>query len=171
MVAVVWAVVLSPVTAADDVALQEKVVAPIVEVIGSATLFPLQMVTAFALEMLGLGLTVTVNVCGNPVQPFAEGVMVYSTSWLMVEVLTSTSLMEEVFCAAVVSPVTLLLSAALQLKVEEATLAVRGRPVTLTVCPLQMVMAFALVTAGAGFIVTVTVCGVPEQPLNVGVTV
>lgn len=49
-------------------------------------------------------------------------------------------------------------------------LLVRG---ILTVCPEQIVAVLALVIAGVGFTVTVTVCAAPVQlpPLDVGVTV
>ena len=74
-----------------------------------------------------------------------------------------------VLCAVKLSPVVLVLSAAIQLKLD-ATLLVNG---ILTVPPLQIVAVLALVIAGVGFTVTVTVCAVPAQlpPVEVGVTV
>ena len=75
----------------------------------------------------------------------------------------------EVLCALVLSPVVFALSDAIQLK-PEATSAVNG---ILTVPPLQIVAEDALVIAGVGFTVTVTVCALPVHPppLDVGVTV
>jgi hypothetical protein len=72
-------------------------------------------------------------------------------------------------CDVVLSPVVFALSDAIHVK-DEATFAVRGM---LTVPPLQMVAEFALVIAGVGFTVTVTVCAAPAQlpPVEVGVTV
>ena len=74
-----------------------------------------------------------------------------------------------VACVVKLSPVVFTLSAASHVNVE-AMLLVNG---TLTVAPLQIVAVLALVIAGVGFTVTVTVCGVPAQlpPVEVGVTV
>ena len=74
-----------------------------------------------------------------------------------------------VLCEVVLSPVVLVLSAAIHVN-EEATLLVNG---IFTVPPLQIVAALALVMAGVGFTVTVTVCPAPAQlpAVEVGVTV
>ena len=79
------------------------------------------------------------------------------------------SLMAEVLCAVVLSPVVLALLAATHVNVE-ATFAVKGM---FTLAPLQMVAVDALVITGVGFTVTVTVCEAPAQlpALEVGVTV
>ena len=71
--------------------------------------------------------------------------------------------------AVVLSPVTLVLSVAIH-ENEEATLEVSG---ILTAFPEQMVAVEALVIAGVGFTLTVTVCAVPghEPEVEVGVTV
>ena len=72
-------------------------------------------------------------------------------------------------CAVILSPVVLRLFAAIHEKVEVLL------PVNtmLTVPPLQMVTLVGLVIVGLGFTVTLTVCGVPAQPLgfDVGVIV
>lgn len=75
----------------------------------------------------------------------------------------------ELLWEVVLSPVVFGLFVAIQVY-DEATLLVSGM---LTVFPLQMVAVDALVIAGVGFTVTVTVCGVPAQPpaVAVGVTV
>lgn len=70
-------------------------------------------------------------------------------------------------CNEVLSPLVFALSPAIHVK-PEAMFAVSG---ILTVPPLQMVAELALVIAGAGFTVTVTVCGVPGQLPALGVTV
>mgnify|MGYP003348687089 CR=1 FL=1 len=72
-------------------------------------------------------------------------------------------------CAVVLSPVTFTLSVASQEK-EDATLEVSA---ILTAFPLHTVAEEALVIAGVGFTVTVTVCAVPghEPDVEVGVTV
>jgi hypothetical protein len=69
----------------------------------------------------------------------------------------------------VLSPVVFVLSAAIHVKVE-ATLAVKAM---LKEFPLQMVADEALVIAGFGLTVMVTVCDVPAQvpTVDVGVTV
>ena len=74
-----------------------------------------------------------------------------------------------VLCSVVLSPVVFALSAAIHVYVE-ATLLVNGM---LTVSPLHIVAELALVIAGVGFTVTMTVCPAPKQlpPLEVGVTV
>jgi hypothetical protein len=64
--------------------------------------------------------------------------------------------------------VTFVLSAATQLNVDPATLAVNPK---LRAVPEQTFPVVALVITGIGFTVTVTVCEVPEQPFKVGVTV
>ena len=72
-------------------------------------------------------------------------------------------------CAEVLSPLTLVLSVASHEK-DEATLEVSA---ILTAFPLHTVAEEALVIAGVGFTVTVTVCAVPghEPDVEVGVTV
>ena len=74
-----------------------------------------------------------------------------------------------VLCEVRLSPVVLVLSAAIHVNVD-ATLLVNG---ILTVPPLQIVAVLALVMAGVGFTVTVTVCPAPAQlpVVEVGVTV
>ena len=74
-----------------------------------------------------------------------------------------------VLCSVVLSPVVFALSAAIHVYVE-ATLLVNGM---LTVPPLHIVAELALVIAGVGFTVTLTVCPAPMQlpPIEVGVTV
>jgi len=74
-----------------------------------------------------------------------------------------------VLCSIVLSPVVFALSVAIHVYVE-ATLLVN---VILTVSPLHIVAELALVIAGVGFTVTLTVCSAPMQlpPLEVGVTV
>ena len=74
-----------------------------------------------------------------------------------------------VLCSVVLSPVVFALSVAIHVNVE-ATLLVNGM---LTVSPLQIVAELALVIAGVGFTITLTVCPTPMQlpPLEVGVTV
>lgn len=67
----------------------------------------------------------------------------------------------------VLSPVVLVLSAAIHVKVEP-TFDVNGM---LTVLPLQMVAVEALVITGTGFTVTVAVAEVPEHVPIVGVIV
>ena len=68
-------------------------------------------------------------------------------------------------CADVLSPVTLALSLANHEK-DEATLEMSAM---LTAFPLHTVAVEALVMAGVGFTVTVTVCAVPGQPFALGV--
>lgn len=82
---------------------------------------------------------------------------------------TIASLIVPVLCVVMLSPVVFGLLAAIQVNVEP-TLAVKG---IFTLAPLQMVAVDALVMAGVGFTVTVTVCDVPAQlpALEVGVTV
>ena len=72
-------------------------------------------------------------------------------------------------CSVVLSPVVLALSVAIHVYVD-ATLLVNGM---LTVPPLHIVAELALVIAGIGFTVTLTVCPAPMQlpALEVGVTV
>ena len=72
-------------------------------------------------------------------------------------------------CSVVLSPVVLALSVAIHVNVED-TLLVNGM---LTVPPLHIVAELALVIAGVGFTVTLTVCPAPMQlpALEVGVTV
>ena len=74
-----------------------------------------------------------------------------------------------VLCSVVLSPVVLALSVAIHVNVED-TLLVNGM---LTVPPLHIVAELALVIAGVGFTVTLTVCPAPMQlpPIEVGVTV
>ena len=74
-----------------------------------------------------------------------------------------------VLCSVVLSPVVLALSVAIHVNVED-TLLVNGM---LTVPPLHIVAELALVIAGVGFTVTLTVCPAPMQlpALEVGVTV
>ena len=74
-----------------------------------------------------------------------------------------------VLCSVVLSPVVFALSAAIHVYVE-ATLLVN---VILTVSPLHIVAELALVIAGVGFTVTLTVCSAPIQlpMLEVDVTV
>ena len=81
-----------------------------------------------------------------------------------------TSLKVLVDCKVVLSPVVLALLAAIQVKVEPATLVVKA---IVTVFPVQIVAEPALVIVGVGLTVTVTVCAVPEQvpAVDVGVTV
>ena len=69
-------------------------------------------------------------------------------------------------CAVVLSPVTFTLSVASQEK-EDATLEVSA---ILTAFPLHTVAEEALVMAGVGFTVTVTVWAVPAHPFALGVT-
>jgi hypothetical protein len=73
-------------------------------------------------------------------------------------------------CEVRLSPVVFGLSAAIQVNVAPPILLVSEM---LTGLPLQTVAVFALVIEGAGFTVTVTVCGVPVQVpvVEVGVTV
>jgi hypothetical protein len=75
-----------------------------------------------------------------------------------------------VLCEVILSPLVLGLSVAIQVKVLPPILAVSGM---FTVAALQIVAVDALVIVGAGFTVTVTVCGVPVQVpvVDVGVTV
>ena len=72
-------------------------------------------------------------------------------------------------CAVVLSPVTLALFVAIQENVDVIS-AVKG---ILTAFPLHTVAEEALVMAGVGSTVTVTVCAVPghEPDVEVGVTV
>jgi hypothetical protein len=74
-----------------------------------------------------------------------------------------------VACEAVLSPLVFTLSVVSHVNVE-ATLLVNA---ILNALPLQIVALDALVIAGVGFTVTVTVCAVPAQlpALVVGVTV
>ena len=74
-----------------------------------------------------------------------------------------------VLCSVVLSPVVFALSVAIHVYVE-ATLLVNGM---FTVPPLHIVAELALVIAGVGFTVTLTVCPAPMQlpPIEVGVTV
>ena len=74
-----------------------------------------------------------------------------------------------VLCSVVLSPVVLALSVAIHVYVD-ATLLVNGM---LTVPPLHIVAELALVIAGVGFTVTLTVCPAPMQlpAIEVGVTV
>ncbi len=83
--------------------------------------------------------------------------------------LVIASLIMLVDCVVMLSPVVLGLFAAIHVKLE-ATLLVKG---ILTVAPLHIVAVLALVIAGVGFTVTVTVCATPAQlpPVEVGVTV
>jgi hypothetical protein len=90
------------------------------------------------------------------------------TVWILDVVFVNVLLSVEVDCAVVDSPVTFAFAVAIQENVAPAGVAVKG---ILTVPPEQMVAALVLVITGAGFTVTVTVCGVPGQPLIVGVTV
>ena len=71
-------------------------------------------------------------------------------------------------CVVKLSPVVLVLSVAIQVKVAPATFDVNG---IFTVVPVQIVAVPALVTDGVGLTVTVTVCDVPGHPPAVGVTV
>jgi hypothetical protein len=166
----VWAVVLSPLVFALSAAIQENVEATF-EVSGMLTLAPLQIVAVFALVIAGVGFTVTVTVCDEPgqVPPVEVGVTVYVTVCALVVELVIVFKIVLVDCEVVLSPLVLVLSPAIQVNVE-ATLAVNG---ILTVPPLQIAAELALVIAGVGFTVTVTVCAVPAQlpPVDVGVTV
>jgi hypothetical protein len=74
-----------------------------------------------------------------------------------------------VACAVVLSPVVFALSDAIHENVD-ATFAVNAM---LTALPEHTVAELALVIAGVGFTVTVTVCAGPAQlpPVEVGVTV
>ena len=74
-----------------------------------------------------------------------------------------------VLCSVVLSPVVLALSVAIHVNVED-TLLVNGM---LTVPPLHIVAELALVIAGVGFTVTLTICSAPIQlpMLEVDVTV
>ena len=68
-------------------------------------------------------------------------------------------------CAVVLSPLTLVLSVASH-ENDEATLELRA---ILTAFPLHTVAEEALVIAGVGFTVTVTVCAVPgHEPDEIG---
>jgi hypothetical protein len=168
MVEVDCAVVDSPVTFAFAVAIQENVAPAGLDVRASPTVPPEQIVAVFALDITGAGFTVTVTVCGVPGQLPSVGVTVYVTVWTAVEVFVRASEMVEVDCAVVDSPVTFAFAVAIQENVAPAGLDVRTSP---TVPPEQIVAVFALDITGAGFTVTVTVCGVPGQLLKVGVTV
>ena len=74
-----------------------------------------------------------------------------------------------VLCSVVLSPVVFALSVAIHVNVE-ATLLVNA---ILTVSPLHIVAELALVIAGVGFTVTLTICSAPIQlpMLEVDVTV
>jgi hypothetical protein len=169
-VLVVCAVVLSPLVFALSEAIHEKVEATF-EVSGILTVPPLQMVAEDALVTEGVGFTVTLTVCPAPVQlpPVDVGVTVYVTVCALVVELVIVFESVLVLCAVVLSPVVFALSDAIHENVE-ATFAVKGM---LTAFPEQIVAEPALVIAGVGFTVTVTVCAVPAQlpPVEVGVTV
>ena len=65
---------------------------------------------------VGVGLTVIVNVCGDPTQPdpTAVGVIVYTTTWSIVVWLIITSVIVDVVWSVVVSPIVWGLSLAIQ---------------------------------------------------------
>jgi hypothetical protein len=93
---------------------------------------------------------------------------VYTTFCDEVVLLVIASLRVEVVWFVVLSPEVLVLFAATHTN-DEGTFAVKG---ILTVAPLQIVAVLALVTAGTGLTVTVTVCTGPTHPpvVAVGVT-
>ena len=117
---------LSPVVLALLEAIQVKV-EPVLPVSGKFSATPLQTEVELALVTTGAGLTVTVNVCGEPAQLFAVdvGVTVYVTVCAVVLLLlVMVLLMVLLFCVVKLSPVVLALSAATQEKLD-AGLAVK----------------------------------------------
>ena len=135
------------------------------------TVPPLQIVALLELVMLDAGFTLTLTVCGPPAQPcgLEVAVTVYSTSSTIAVLLTSASLNGLPVCVVVLSPVVLGLLTAIHVYVEALSLV----NAMLNVAPLQMVAPGVLVIVGAGFTVTVMLCGAPRHPsgLDVGVTV
>lgn len=114
----------------------------------------------------GIGFTVTVTVIGVPEQPFASGVIVYVAVPGTVPVVESDCAMDVPLPAD--APETPDWET-VQEKVVPDTLPVSPMDVLL---PEQMVCVEGVaVTTGIGLTVTVTVTGVPEQPLAVGVMV
>lgn len=81
--------------------------------------------------------------------------------------LVRISEMEFVVCAVVLSPVTLVLSAAIQEKPAAVTFEDKAIP---TVLPLQMEAVAALFMTGLGVTITLTCCTGPLHPLKIGVT-
>ena len=79
----------------------------------------------------------------------------------------SVSAITEVVCVPKLSPKTFTASEAIQLNEVPVTLLVKVSP---TLSPLHIFSADALVTKGEGNNVTTRGCGVPEQPLKIGVT-
>ena len=77
IVLVVCVVILSPDVFGLFVAIHVYVEATLL-VNGIITVPPLQIVAVFALVIAGIGLTVTVAVIAVPLQPLAEGVIVYT---------------------------------------------------------------------------------------------
>ena len=118
--------------------------------------------------MIGVEFTTTVAVIGVPVQPFADGVMVKVTVTGSVVVLVSVPLILPVPLAAI--PVTVAVLSLVHAKVVPLTAPVST--IGVMAAPLQMVCDGGVATAfGVGFTSTLTVTGVPLQPLAVGVIV
>ena len=109
------------------------------------------------------GLTVMVNTCGVPVQPFSEGVTVMVVV-VGLDTLAAVKLMLPEPVAG--NPMPGLLLVQLSIGFPEGLV-----NVMVTVLPAQALWFPGLSTAGAGLTVMVKVTGVPGQPLRVGVMV
>lgn len=130
---------------------------------------PVQMAVVIAVTA-GLGFTVTTTLKGVPAQPIEVGVTEYVTLMAALVVLVSVPeiLAALVPAAAPVIPVT---TGAAQVYVVPVGIkpSVPFTGETVKPVALQVVVAIA-VTAGLGFIVTVTLNGFPTQEPEVGVT-
>ena len=160
-----WPVAASPIAVLEFVQLN-IVPATVPTKFTAAVAAPLHNVWLATAATVAFGLTVIVNVIGNPAQPFALGVTVIVPDIAVTPVLVVTKLgifpvpdaprpiaVFELVHANVVPGVKLV-------KFTAAVLA-----------PAQSVWFATGATTGVGFTVMVNVVGVPAQPLAVGVTV
>jgi len=113
---------------------------------------------------VAVGLTVTVNVDGVPVHPFAVGVTV------IVAVIGDVPILLAVYAA--IFPVPLVPKPTLVDDVHEKVVPLTGplKLIAVPEAPLQCILLEMLLTVAVGLIVTVNVVGVPVHPFAVGVT-
>ena len=114
---------------------------------------------------VAVGLTVTVNVDGVPVHPFAVGVTV------IVAVIGDVPILLAVYAA--IFPVPLVPKPTLVDDVHEKVVPLTGplKLIAVPEAPLQCILLEMLLTVAVGLTVAVNVVGVPAHPFAVGVTV
>ena len=115
---------------------------------------------------VGIGLTDTTEAIGLPVQPLAEGVIVYVAVPVLEVALLNTCAME--LPLPDIAPVTLV-TATFQLNVVPVT--PFGLVILIELVGPEQMVWFAAAALGMGFTTTVAIMGLPVQPFAAGVIV